>query len=334
MRKLLSILVLILLFTACNNKNDYVTFSGNIINKTIDSLIIFHPKTNFTKVIRLKEDGTFIDTLKVVNGMFSMTNGKDFTLLYLLNGDNISMSFDEKSFKNTVKFTQDHAIENNFLATSIANENILFADRELMRYPKDIFDQKVTEYTTSFKSRLKEEALDQAFVKYQEKEIVNFKNYLEKEYLEKNYNQLVLAKGKVSPKFVAYENVKGGVLSLDDLKGKYVYIDIWATWCKPCTREFPYLKKIEKKYHNKNIEFVSVSIDSKRDYETWKNMIKENDLEGIQLYAKGDQSFTSAYRVRSIPRFILIDPKGMIINANAPRPSSASLVPLLESLDL
>merc|ERR1711916_38022 len=79
------------------------------------------------------------------------------------------------------------------------------------------------------------------------------------EALKKGYEKLKpLMKGMPSPKFVNYENNAGGKTSLDDLQGKYVYIDVWATWCGPCIQEIPSLKKIEKQYHNKNIEFVSI----------------------------------------------------------------------------
>jgi thiol-disulfide isomerase/thioredoxin len=69
-------------------------------------------------------------------------------------------------------------------------------------------------------------------------------------------------KGTPSPEF-NFENHKGGTTKLSDIKGKYVYIDIWATWCAPCRQEIPYLQKIEKKYEDKRIAFVSISIDQK-----------------------------------------------------------------------
>ena len=58
-----------------------------------------------------------------------------------------------------------------------------------------------------------------------------------------------------------FENYAGETSSLEDFKGRYVYIDVWATWCGPCKKEIPYLKAIEEKFHNRNIEFVSISVD-------------------------------------------------------------------------
>lgn len=135
-----------------------------------------------------------------------------------------------------------------------------------------------------------------------------------------------LTPGKASPTF-NYENYKGGETSLEDLKGKVVYVDVWATWCGPCLREIPSLKTLEKDYHNKNIAFVSLSIDEKKDYKKWRTMIAEKELGGIQLMADNDwkSSFVTAYGIRGIPRFIIIDTEGNIINSDAPRPSNPEI---------
>ena len=93
------------------------------------------------------------------------------------------------------------------------------------------------------------------------------------EGITEQYNKLKeLIPGKVSPTF-DYENHKGGKTSLNDLAGKYVYVDVWATWCGPCIREIPSLKEVETDYHGKNIEFVSISIDAAKDYEKWRSML-------------------------------------------------------------
>lgn len=157
-----------------------------------------------------------------------------------------------------------------------------------------------------------------------------------KEKLHEKYNKVKnLITGKASPKF-DYENHKGGKTKLDDLKGKYVYIDVWATWCGPCIGEIPSLKKVEKQYHDKNIEFVSISIDTEKAYETWKKMVVDKELGGVQLIADNawKSKFVTDYAIDGIPRFILIDPEGNIVNADAPRPSDPKLVALFDELKI
>ncbi|WP_067149489.1 TlpA family protein disulfide reductase [Pseudotamlana agarivorans] len=151
------------------------------------------------------------------------------------------------------------------------------------------------------------------------------------------YNKLLSLKpGQPSPKFMNYENNSGGTLSLDDLKGKFTYIDVWATWCSPCLAQVPHLKKLEKAYHGKQINFLSISIDASKDYEKWKKMIVEKELGGIQVIADkaAESQFTKDYFISSIPRFILIDPNGLIVTKDAPRPSSPELIDLFNSLNI
>ncbi|GAA4282138.1 TlpA family protein disulfide reductase [Gaetbulibacter aestuarii] len=158
-----------------------------------------------------------------------------------------------------------------------------------------------------------------------------------KKIITDKYNELqILNPGNPSPKFVDYENYAGGTTSLDDLKGKYVYVDVWATWCGPCKREIPFLKEVEKQYHGKNIAFVSVSIDKQEDHDAWKAMVEDKDLGGIQLFADNDwkSKFVNDYKIQGIPRFILIDPEGNIVDATAPRPSNPELISLFNELNI
>jgi thiol-disulfide isomerase/thioredoxin len=155
--------------------------------------------------------------------------------------------------------------------------------------------------------------------------------------IEESYLALKkLSKGSASPQFTDYENYAGGTTSLKDLKGKYVYIDVWATWCGPCIAEIPSLKKLEKEYHGKNIQFLSISIDTEDAYDKWKEMVKEKELGGIQLMADNnwESKFVEDYMIKGIPKFILLDTEGNIIEANAPRPSDENLIVLLNNLNL
>lgn len=142
-----------------------------------------------------------------------------------------------------------------------------------------------------------------------------------------------LTPGNPSPTF-NYENYKGGTTSLADLKGKYTYIDVWATWCGPCLREIPSLQEIEKDYTGKNIQIVSISIDEEKDYDKWREMVEEKSLGGIQLMADNNWSskFVQDYAILGIPRFILVDPEGNIVSADAPRPSDPQLREMLNKL--
>ena len=113
------------------------------------------------------------------------------------------------------------------------------------------------------------------------------------------------------------------------LKGKLLFIDIWATYCPDCRKELPALEALQEDYKVEPITFVSISVD--RDKEAWKTMVKEKKLGGIHLYASPEtkELFKELYDLRSIPRYMLIDEKGNIINANLPMPSDKNLKELI-----
>lgn len=137
--------------------------------------------------------------------------------------------------------------------------------------------------------------------------------------------------GKEAPLF-AYPDIEGNLVSLADLKGKVVYIDVWATWCAPCKAEQPDLIKIEEHYaSNPAVAIVGVSIDE--DKSAWETMVAKDEMKGYQLHA--DEAWNShivkEYLIRGIPRFILIDSKGNIIQASAPRPSSGKVTEMIDA---
>ncbi len=134
---------------------------------------------------------------------------------------------------------------------------------------------------------------------------------------------------KKCPSF-KFKDINGKEVALEDFKGKYVYIDCWATWCGPCKRELPYLGKLEEKYKDRNIVFVSISSD--KDIAAWKKMVKTDKLGGVQLNIGTDRSFHDALKINSIPRFLLVDPEGNFISDNAIRPSNSQIEILFDSM--
>jgi thiol-disulfide isomerase/thioredoxin len=130
---------------------------------------------------------------------------------------------------------------------------------------------------------------------------------------------------------LSYPDNNGKTISLSDFKGKVVVIDVWATWCGPCRKQFPFLKALEKKMHGKDVVFIGVSIDAEKDKEKWKAMIKSEDLPGIHLYAgSGNSKIAKDYKINSIPRYLVFDKKGNIVSADAPRPEDKELEEILE----
>ena len=126
----------------------------------------------------------------------------------------------------------------------------------------------------------------------------------------------------------------GKAFSFASFKGKYIYIDFWATWCGPCIKEIPSLIELEKEYHGKDIAFVSISFDKDADVPKWKNFIKKNTMGNIQLWAntEGNKRLTKSWNISSIPRFVILDREGKVVDSNAPFPSSREIRPLLNKL--
>lgn len=125
-----------------------------------------------------------------------------------------------------------------------------------------------------------------------------------------------------------FKDREGKEIALSSFKGKVVYVDIWATWCGPCRKEFPHLKELEKEYHgNNDIVFIGVSVDVSADEKKWLAFLDKEQLPGIQIFA-GDEAKTTIlkdYKVKGIPRFLLIGKDGKLISNDAPRPSQAEL---------
>ena len=132
----------------------------------------------------------------------------------------------------------------------------------------------------------------------------------------------------------AYKDVNGKEYKFSDFKGKYLYIDVWATWCAPCKKEIPYINKLEKEFHGKDIQFVSISMDKRNDYDKWKKFVKDEELTGVQLISESDFNtrIVKDYKINTIPRFLLFDKEGKIVDAKALRPSNPKLKIQLEKL--
>jgi len=319
---------------------DYVSFSGKITDKNSDSIVI--RTRTFSKTIAVQEDGTFSDTLKVAPGMYNFYDGGESTNIFLRNGYDIQMTLDTKMFDETAKYSGVGSENSNFLAQkSLLEEKLM--NKEFHGLDEKGLEDAFANIKVALVAFIDNaKGLDTMVTNNSMRDVDDIIEGNKKYFTGILKLRKELPKGAPSPSFESYENYDGSKTSLSDLKGNYTYIDVWATWCGPCKAEIPSLKQIEKDYHGKNIAFVSMSIDDDRSHngswelanEDWKVMVADKNLGGIQVFApKGWKSkFIRDYKINSIPRFILIDPDGNIVDASAPRPSDPALREMFDSL--
>ncbi|GGG47413.1 TlpA family protein disulfide reductase [Bizionia arctica] len=149
---------------------------------------------------------------------------------------------------------------------------------------------------------------------------IYLKNIIEKKYYKlKDYD--------IGSKVSNFEfiNKNNELVSLNDLKGNLVYIDIWASWCNPCINEIEYSNKLQQKLNNYDIKFVNICIQT--DSLKWQNVIREKSFDGIQLFCQPEEfaDFKKNYLIESLPRYIILDKAGNIIDFNAKKPSDITL---------
>ncbi len=126
------------------------------------------------------------------------------------------------------------------------------------------------------------------------------------------------AVGAVAPVFTS-STPQGTAIALADLRGKYVLLDFWASWCAPCRSESPHLVQAYEKYSKKGFTIFNISLDSKNTKEAWEKAIKDDNLEQWD-HASDLDGFKSAtailYGIQAIPQNFLIDPSGKIVAKN------------------
>lgn len=328
MKKIVSSLLFILMITF-SFAQETMTFEAKITNKNGDILFIKDNK-KIIKEIKIDENGNFKAAFPVTEGMYQLFDGAEYAQLFLKNGYNLKMTMDASMFDESIKFDGKGSKENNFLAQSALEEE-KYPYQELLAMDDENFKNTIEKKKAADLKKLESSGLDSKFIELQKRSIDMNLMGLTQYYTQISANKKL--NSTQAPNF-DYENHAGGKTSLESLKGKYVYIDVWATWCGPCRAEIPSLKALEQSMHDKNIEFVSISVDVEKDYEKWKSFVTEKSLGGTQLYADNNwnSDFIKAFGINSIPRFILIDPTGKVVDADALRPSNPKLKEQLEQL--
>lgn len=134
--------------------------------------------------------------------------------------------------------------------------------------------------------------------------------------------------GSKAPDFTL-PDLQGNKVSLESFLGKVVYIDFWASWCRPCIAEMPASEKLKKYFEGKDVVFINISIDE--DEGDWRMSQQKNQVSGINLLCKNNESnMAKKYQVSTIPSYFLIDKYGNFIAAPAQRPGKEIIYKQIE----
>ncbi|MEJ2881476.1 TlpA disulfide reductase family protein [Pedobacter sp. GR22-6] len=125
------------------------------------------------------------------------------------------------------------------------------------------------------------------------------------------------AVGRIAPEFSQPDTV-GRIVKLSDFRGKYVFVDFWASWCHPCRAENPKVITAFNNYKDKGFTVIGISIDKQQTRDAWLKAIQDDGLPWIQLIdpTSDPKGAAAVYGIRSIPSNFLIDPNGVIIARN------------------
>lgn len=126
-----------------------------------------------------------------------------------------------------------------------------------------------------------------------------------------------IAIGKQAPEIIQ-QDTSGRDMSLSSLRGKYVLVDFWASWCGPCRRENPNVVKVYNEFHDKGFDILGVSYDAKSGKAKWIKAIQDDKLtwNHVSDLAGWANATSDVYYIKAIPANVLIDPKGKIIAKN------------------
>ena len=169
-------------------------------------------------------------------------------------------------------------------------------------------------------------------------------NFSQEDALEKFKKSELIEEGKKLPK-MELPSLNDELINFEKFEGKYVFINFWATWCKPCIENMTSFEKLIKKHKTDNIEFVYISVDTSK--ERWKNFVKKKKMNGINLFANGMKDEPISYFLNriiydnngqikavlsGIPVYVLIDPNGTIIENDLQQNSKEEIALLLDKV--
>ncbi len=313
-------------------KNGVYTFKGKVEEPTLAKLVVRKPSLN----------------IKMERGFIPSPG-----LSFVLDNDVVDIDADaNEGYMATVKGGKSNNEWNSIRSreAKLTDEGWKALVNAHAQFEKSK-DSAVFKVSSQVRSRTSKEidALQLKFIKDHPNSFVSVQflsgmfNKLTPAELENEYNRLELAYKSTTPAKQIAEKIEtmkktaigkaainlhkkdmnGNIVNLDALKGKYVLLDFWGSWCMPCRRSHPHLKSLYAKYKEKGFEIVGIATESRASLEetkkVWKKAIEEDGINWIQVLNNEDiDTFdvVKSYGVSAFPTKILLDKEGKIIARN------------------
>lgn len=253
------------------------------------------------------------------------------------------------NFLDTLKFDKDEYVSNSNFTTALMRylfekfdknsrmnlpeglseiEKIKLSFINRYNYRKQTLKGAVLEYEVISMFRSNVKSINPEIKPFIDSIYNDFISYAKNEdyklWLTNHLNKLSKLNSGIPTPDIELLNEKSEKVKLSDFKNKVLYVDFWATWCLPCIINMSDSKILSSKFSdNKDLVFIYVNV--KDDFYKWKKHLKKNQYEGVHLYADKNTSeeLYKAYNIYGIPKYVLIDKDGKIVNSAAEVPAKA-----------
>ncbi|SFS91234.1 Thioredoxin-like [Zhouia amylolytica] len=336
---------------------DYILYSYNLKSKAIviDENKFQNNKYDSEKIY--KNSIKLLDSLKSNNSIsdkFYSTNRINQKLKFatsrIREAKNQNLELEIESLG--VKLNEDKLLNNKEYVSFLRALMLYKYFNEDKRVKNSVLFDFVNEHETFLNKSAKDVLLDSYlksifFVEKPkfDKYLTKFNSANENDELKNKWNSVV-ANQKANSKKLNATNRTAGLLTnlvndneltfeqvLSGHKGKIVLVDFWASWCSPCRKEMPFLKDLKSKFNETELKIIEISID--KDYSAWVRASKLENLskeEGNYIISNWEKSnLYKNFRIKTIPRYLLFDRNGKIIDDDAPRPSENELEELIKA---